>query len=39
MFVGNDIVGYKHTRCVGKWRNELFLKKILQPHEIELLIN
>jgi phosphopantetheinyl transferase (holo-ACP synthase) len=37
MYVGNDIVAYKHQRCMGKWRNELFLKKILSDTELEIL--
>ncbi len=37
MYVGNDIVAYKHIRCVGKWQNEKFLQKILQQSEIEAL--
>jgi phosphopantetheinyl transferase (holo-ACP synthase) len=37
MYVGNDIVAYKHQRCIGKWRNELFLKKILSDSELTIL--
>jgi 4'-phosphopantetheinyl transferase superfamily len=33
MFAGNDIVAYKHTRCIGKWQNENFVKKVLTPLE------
>ncbi len=33
MFVGNDIVAYKHKRCIGKWQNENFVKKVLTPLE------
>jgi phosphopantetheinyl transferase (holo-ACP synthase) len=29
MFVGNDIVAYKHARCIGKWQNENFVNKVL----------
>jgi phosphopantetheinyl transferase (holo-ACP synthase) len=37
MYVGNDIVAYKHSRCVGKWQQEKFLQKILQLNEVEAL--
>jgi phosphopantetheinyl transferase (holo-ACP synthase) len=37
MFVGNDIVAYKHTRCLNKSNDIHFLQKILQPLEIESL--
>jgi phosphopantetheinyl transferase (holo-ACP synthase) len=33
MFVGNDIVAYKHARCIGKWQSENFVKKVLTPLE------
>jgi phosphopantetheinyl transferase (holo-ACP synthase) len=34
-FVGNDIVAYKHERCIGKWKDDRFLQKILLQSEIE----
>ncbi len=34
MYVGNDIVAYKHSRCLNKWQDKHFLQKILQPIEI-----
>jgi phosphopantetheinyl transferase (holo-ACP synthase) len=37
IYVGNDIVAYKHIRCIGKWKEERFLQKILVPTEIEQL--
>jgi phosphopantetheinyl transferase (holo-ACP synthase) len=35
VYAGNDIVAYKHQRCLSKWKDERFLLKILQTHEIE----
>lgn len=32
--IGNDIVAYKHKRCIGKWRDARFLQKILTEKEI-----
>jgi phosphopantetheine--protein transferase-like protein len=37
MFIGNDIVAYKHVRCLNKWQQERFLEKILRPEEIKQL--
>jgi phosphopantetheinyl transferase (holo-ACP synthase) len=38
MYIGNDIVAYKHTRCLGKWQQDIFLEKVLQPDEITQLL-
>ncbi len=36
-YIGNDIVAYKHKRCLGKWKDDFFIKKILTPNEQILL--
>ena len=33
MLVGNDIIDLRDPRCIGKWRDERFLARILSPAE------